>query len=61
MYTSLHVHIKEKLLYDYGMYISLRVHLKKSYYKVIECTYHCVYIARKVGMDISLLLNLKES
>ena len=34
---------QEKLLQSYGTYMSLRVHLKKSRYKVTECIYYCVY------------------
>ena len=30
------------------MYISLRGYLKESRYRVAECIYHCVYIARRV-------------
>ena len=37
---------QEKLLYSYRMYISLRVHLKESCYKVTACICHCVDISR---------------
>ena len=30
------------------MYVSLRVHLKESCYKVTDCIYNCAYISRKV-------------
>ena len=40
------------LLQSYGMYISLRVHLKESCYKVTERIYDCAYISRKVVIKL---------
>ena len=43
---------QRNLLLSYGMYISLRVHLKESRYKVTECIYHCEYISKIVVIKL---------
>ena len=58
---------KEKLFYSYGVYISLRVHPKKSCFtRVREYIYYCVFIPRKVVLQlrsvyISLRVHPKKS
>ena len=41
-----------KLFYSCGMYISCSVHLKESCFKVAECIYLGVFIARKVVLKL---------
>ena len=52
---------KGKLFYSCGMYISCSVHLKENCFTVAVCTYHAVFISRKVVLKLRNVYIIKCS